>query len=212
MATTEVIANFAPKNDPSKHTAAYKICHYRFIVRIAQMHLISQQALDNTWRVTSGNAAVDRAMAEELVQAQLTIAEMAEHHANGATMSLVNPEDSTRIYGIIHEHLMDWMRQLQTSVTVSNAPLEDLRRLDALAGDVYLIARYYWQKTPYHGKLTDFLQKLSRTVGGQVGRTSRRDPANILNEPAQQPEQTQVHTPMADALAKLAHTRTRSWS
>lgn len=207
MPSTEVIENLLPPNDVSRHTAAFKIHHYRFIVRIAQFHLYSQEQLSHTWRVTSGNAEVDRALAEQQVAAQLTIAEMAEHHANGATMTLETPEDSMKIYDIIHQHLMDWMRALETHAVPPNAPLEDLRKLDALASDIYQIARYYWRKTAYHGKLTSFLDKLSQTAGGRVKR-HRQTPSTA----SENTTPTGQHTPMSDAIAKIATARGRTWS
>lgn len=208
MPITEVIQNPAPKNDPTKHTAAFKIFNYRFIVQIAQMHLISQEELDNCWRVTSGNAAVDRTLAREIVQAQLTIAEMAKYHANGVSMTLATPEDSVRIYGIIHEHLQDWKRELQSSVTLTTAPVDELRELDELAAIVYNVARYYWNNQPYHGKLNTFLQRINNSVGGRVGRTR----TVAAPAAAAEPVPLTTHTPMADALAKLSNSRRRSWS
>lgn len=207
-ATTEVITNFLPRRNAKNHSAAYKIWHYRFMCTIAQMHLMSAEFLEQGGSVTSGNPAIDRQMANNTVEVQLTPAAMAMYLAEGASIALVQMSDAAKIYQMIHDHLSDWHRALQNSPHTLNPPLEELRMFDALAGAIYHQARFFFRSDPYHGKLFGVLDGLSRQRGGM----SRSLPA--AQKPQGKPSLPgpETYTPMADSLAKLdADKRNRTW-
>lgn len=215
MPRSEVITRFATNADPSKHSAAYKIFHYKFICSIAAMHLQRQEHLEVFGYVTSGDAKVDRALAHAEMHVQLTIAAMAQFYDEGIPFKLVDPKDSVKIYQTIHQHLMDWKQHIEFSSTFE-APIDELRKLDAVAAEVYGHARFHMQSAPYHGVLL-------RNIDGIVGRRGgirRRGQAPRQQEPydprgpqqnAPQSPMAGAYTPMADAMGKTIAERKKSW-
>lgn len=189
--------------DPSKHSAAYKLFHYPIVCVVAHMHLTTQEHTDIGGYVTSGDSKIDRAQALADAHVQLTVAAMAEFHDQGIAMRLATPEDSVRIYQMIHEHLMDWRRVLETEAT-TQVPLEDLKKFDALAGEVYQIARYYMTTAPTHGQLERTLTSLLQNRGRVRRSADPNAPTFVRNVP-------QGHTPMADAMAREVAHRRREW-
>jgi hypothetical protein len=202
--TSEVITNFIPNYDTSKHSAAYKLFHYKFICAIAHMHLHTQEHTEVFGYVTSGDAATDRAQAQAEAHVQLTVAAMAEFHHDGIPFRLVSPDpDAVKIYNLIYEHLSDWKKHMDQSASFE-APLDDLRKFDALAGEVYQIAKFYMATAPQHGALNAALQTLLARRGGM-----RRHAGPAAPEIVRQVAST--HTPMADSIAKEVTERKKSW-
>lgn len=184
---------------PVKQTNAYKLFNYRFLVEIAQMHLYDSKWLESSGVVTTGNPVLDRQTALQPMVAQLSPAAMAEFHDEGVEMRLVNPEDSVRIYQMIYDHMKDWQHAVNFNVNINDAPLEDLRKFDALATEVYKLARYYWKEKPYHGQFGQFLQSRGRRRTFLDGTSN----PEAINKPD--------HTPMADSIAKTLGDRKKPW-
>lgn len=204
---SEVITTFVPK-PKGKKTAAYKIWHYPFLVHISQMHLVSTEFLTQGGSPTSGNAQIDRNMANEKMQAQFTIAALTMLHDEGTTFSLVEPADSARIYLIIREHLNDWMTSVQNSPNMIEIPIDDLRKLEALAKEIYVWARHYMQEQPFHGTLLNRIAALQARRGGFQRQAPPKTPGAIQKKINEQPLQ---HTPMADAIAQTVGERKKLW-
>lgn len=207
MSQSEVVENLLPPR--KEHTAAYKIFHYDFECRIAEMHLNSEECLRMTGTLTTGNAAWDRALATQLRDVRLTIAAMAEYVAEGATFSITKPEDSAKIYRLIKEHLDEWMVHTQNSLHALDVPTDDLRKLDQLAGYVYPHARYFLKDKPFHGELANLLARISQRRGG-LSRTKIALDAAALSQPVVD-SMPKVHTPLADMIASNALERRKSW-
>lgn len=208
MSEAHQLTGFLPKIKSSKHSAAYKIFHYPFLCRIAQMHLVSAEVIAQVGSLTTGNAAEDRNLALQQVDVQLTIAAMAEYLSEGAAITITNPEDAANVYRIIKRHLDDWMEASQANMHLLSAPNEDLHKLDELAGEVYPYARHLLIEKPFHGQLTNRLQELLARRGG-IGRLSRA----TQTEQKQERQQTTAptHTPMADAIAGNVSRRRKEW-
>lgn len=198
MIKSEPIAGYSPAPSIEQQTAAYKLFHYRFLCEVAQMHLYEANWLDISGFNTTGNPTLDRQMAIQPVVVQLTPAAMAKFHDEGVEMRLVNPEDSVKIYQLIFDHLNDWQNAVNLDINRMNGPLDDLKKFDRLASEVYKLARYYWKDQPYHGRFAQFVR----------GRGARRPGLELQSTAAQnQPE----HTPMADAVAQGLKERSRPW-
>lgn len=208
MVQSVTVDRLLPSKPKGGHTAAYKIFNYPFLCRIAQMHLVSEEVLRQTGALTTGNAEWDRAAAMEMVDVRLTIAAMAEYVAEGATIALLNPEDSAKIYRLIKEHLEAWYYEVQSNLHLLEVPTEDLRKLDTLAAYVYPYARYYLTERPFHGRLATTLANLARGRGARVpeGPDAEAERKRLMREntPAQ-------HTPLADSIAAEAMQRRKAW-
>jgi hypothetical protein len=192
-----------PKNSP-----AYQIFHYDFHCRIAQMHLYSAEYLQQAGMLTTGNPAHDRAVATEMVDVRLNIAAMAEYIAEGATLAVVQSEDCAKIYRLIKAHLDNWKERVETSLHQIDVPVDDLRKLEAVAAAVYPYARYHLKEKPFHGRLVDALFNLRRGRGGMSRHTPEEQKAQHKEVVESLP---QAHTPMADNIASHALQRRKGW-
>lgn len=174
------------------HSAAYKIFHYFVETLIPQMYLYSQEYVDKFGLYTSGDEAVDGAAYQNLVKVQLTVIQMAQYHAQGATIALVNPDESKQIYGWILEHVNDWQDEVNRDPGLRDqVPVEDLRVLDAFAADIYPMARQHVETAVSGSRLFRSLDRLSR-------RSVKRDmvaPDQVASEIPME------HTMMVDGLA-----------
>lgn len=202
MPESEVLTDFIPRVKLKDQSPAYKIFHYRFFCKVAQMHMYSNKYLSQFGFIDSGDPAVNRAMAHSLIDIQLTAATMAELHQEGVDITLTQPEDSVRIYQMIYDHLMDWQVRIRENVFITQAPMDDLRKLDALAGEIYKVARYYWKEKPYHGSFFQFLDNM--------GRSGIRRGTPVAPKP-KGPVPEQKHTSIVDSIGTDLSKRQTPW-
>lgn len=183
-----------------KHSAAFRIFHYYYKCYIPQSQLYSRDYIHQFGIPTTGHKAIDREMANSPTLAQLTIAQMAEHFDDGATLTLQDPKQSVEIYKTIREHLILCREAAQNPVGGEVPPMEDLRKLDALAGEVYKIARGYMDRDVEDSRLFSKLDRLggrrAMSRGGEV---------------TERPRVKEEHTPITDAIAKANFERTKQW-
>jgi len=185
----------------SKHSAAHRIFHYLYKCYIPQHHLYSRDYLDTFGIPTTGDREVDKQLANSPTLCQLSIADMAEHFANGANMSLENPRVSVEIYETVREHLVNWQRIVQDPLDTTEPPLDDLRKLDEFAGEVYKIARGYMEKDQTkHGIFKGISALESRRA------MSRKETADDTG-----PKMPVEHTPISDTIAKVSFQHTNRW-
>lgn len=201
---SEVVKRFVPYADSTKHTAAFKVFKYTFLVTMAQVHLQDTNAVERFGYVTSGNPAVDRSVAQSMTQTQLTIAGMAMYLDQGVPFTLVDIRDSVKIYRIIQEHLNDWLSRLSTDVNAVTAPVNDLRKLDALAAEMHRIGGYYMaqEKAPTN-RLQSYIEQMVKSRGG----VRRNAPKQVADGDQPPPLAIPKHTPMGDSIAE--HLRAR---
>ena len=162
-----------PVIDPNKHTAAYKIFHYRFKCTIQPIHLYSEKVLKEGGFVTSGFAEIDRAAMHKFVPCHLLIAAMAEYADEGVPFYLTDPRDAVKIYQIIRQHLRDHLNSAHNDINHVKVSLDDLRKLDALAELIYPISR--GMQDAHSLEEHEFFKKL-RNLGG-------RNLLTMLNKP-----------------------------
>lgn len=209
MPRSEVITNFVPWDQPGfNKTPAFKIFHFNYLCMIAQMHLYDTEYLEQGGSMTTGNAAMDRSLAESKVQVQLTIAAMVSYHREGVPFTICNPEDSAKIYLIIREHLLDWKSRVETNPGIIQVPLDDLKALEALAAEIYPHARHYLYERPFHGRLFDTINGIASRRG-----IARKAPAEAAETPRLRdanPLPTK-HSPLMDSVSQSLTDRKKSW-
>lgn len=212
--TSEVITHrLVPGGNGKNHTPAFKIWNYTFECIVAQMHLATIEYLQQAGTITTGNAEIDRVMAQEKVHARFTIAAMMEMHKEGVPFHLCHPPDSAVIYQILHDHLQDWVHAVNLNPGIREAPIEDLRAMDALAAEIYIHARYFFRDKPFHGKLFDTLAGLRARRGGP-GRMAphERVAAHEAAKKGEVPNQSPVkHNPLTDSLTATLTERNKPW-
>lgn len=185
------------------YTAAYRIFHFYFKCYIPQHFLYTQDFVDVFGLPTSENAEVDRELALTPVLSRLTISQMAECLDQGAVITLYEPDKSVEIYETVTEHLNDWRQRTEASLINKDAPLEDLRKLDALATELYKVARGYIEKKGNVNRLSNFAKRSSanKVVARHNEEEKRRQRSERLPE---------KHTSITDKIAKIGFDRRRS--
>lgn len=176
-----------------KHTPAFKAGNYWYEVLIPGIFLKSNAQLRVTGIVVSGDPARDRENLLADVPAQLRIVDMAELLAEGASFSLIYPEKAPVIYGIITDILNDWRFQVERTIVAGEVPLDDLRKLDALASEIYKTAKLYIKPNDVAGFFSAFDVLTSRPM--------LPSPSNARNVPKPKQLVKQEHTPIADAIS-----------
>lgn len=201
MNTDQVPISLAPA---SEHTPAYKIFRYPFRCRVAAMHMVSQQYMEELGLTTTGDRETDLQLLKAPRDVQLTVAQMAVFFHDGVSIQLNNPpEDSIKIYGMLVDHLNDWKTRVNMSPhEVSNEVVEDLRMLDALAMEVYKTAKQYLPATFEESKL---FRRLGGLGAGMSARLRSVSPARQATPPA--PLVATEHNPIADAISRQVFRR-----
>lgn len=147
-------------------SAAYVIWHRRFDCRIPQMYLHNLEAESIIGAPTSGDPQLDRQMARQMMPAAMTIAAMALLRREGASILIDSQDDAVTIYNTIYKHQQDWKRELAVSLHRRNAPVDDLRMLDDLAGEIYPFARRRIAELhAFHGQLGDGFETFFSHLG-----------------------------------------------
>jgi len=187
----------------TKHSAAYRIFHYYYKCWMPQHHLYDRAFMDTFGIPTTGDREVDRELAGSETLCQLNIADMAEHLSNGANLTLETPKDSVAIYQTVREHLMDWKRIVEDPINTSEPPVDDLRKLDELAGEIYKVAKGYMEKDDGGSRLFRHLNAMESRRG-----ISRHAPQSEEKKESRMPSE---HKPVSDFIAKTAFTKTHRW-
>lgn len=144
-------------------TAAYRLFHYRYPVRMPQIFLYGQAYLEKHGYHISGDRALDRQRLMEPSVIHQTAAGLAMLHSEGAPIDFVNWEDAAAVYKDIQEHLRDWERLVLQGIHPANVPpLEDFRQLEAVAMAIYEIAKFYDPDESPGSALRDQLMEMNR--------------------------------------------------
>ena len=188
------------------HTAAYKIWHYLFEVVIAKIHLESAEYTREAGVVVTGNKDIDFTMAQEKVHARFTAWALAEYVSEGVSFTVPNSEDCAKMYQMIQEHQSDWLHAAESNPNIVEAPIEDLRKLDELAGYLFPFARLHLMGRPFHGKFMETIDSIKSRRGGMT--RHRMSAQSSIEAPA---DPTQRHHPLSEALALKIKDRKQPW-
>lgn len=180
-----------------EHTSAYKIFHYYYQCQIPQHYLYSQEYMEVFGLPTTGQSDVDRELSQSMVPAQLTIAQMAEYLDEGASIVLIDPYEAATIYGIVNDHLENW-RVHTVGFGGLEVPMEDLRKLDALAKEVFKVGRAYLPQPEKEDPINRFFDTMDSRRG-----TRRTWETHAPTRPSE-------HKPISELIAKETFKRRSS--
>jgi hypothetical protein len=151
--------------ESERNTAYYLFSRAeRYGCRLRKMDTMSVDYIRFFGTPTAGDPDYDREMRNEIVDRQLTIAEMACYFRDGVTVRVVKRDDTKKIYERITDHLIAW-RDALSSLNHPQAPIEDLLVLDEFAHKVYEHARWHF-KDPY---TTSLLERAMNARFGNMG-------------------------------------------
>lgn len=123
---------------------SYYIWEPLFRVRVPQLQTTSPEYIRHFGTPTTGDAAIDRDLANQLIDTAIPIAKMVEYYKKGIPVYIAKTSDTKIIYEYIENHLLAWKRRLEVGVNIANAPIDDLILLDKFANSVYEHAKYHF--------------------------------------------------------------------
>lgn len=129
--------------DPNNDSSVY-IFDIVFECRARYVDLLSEEELKDFGSFHTGMIELDSHNMTQLVSANLSVAQMAEHVSKNYTLRFVYPQDVLKMYEYTENHLNRWMAKLsQMSLNGEGAPLDDLIKLDNFCSMVYEQAKFY---------------------------------------------------------------------
>ena len=90
-----------PSQPKSKHTNAYKLFNYPFMIWVANIYMVSDVEVEQIGTFSTGNTIKDENLARQECRRMVTIAKMAEIVDMGGSFSFINGVDAQRAYDII---------------------------------------------------------------------------------------------------------------
>lgn len=90
----------------------------------------------------SGNKEVDRDIGNQLIDTQLTIAQMVDYYKEDVEVRVCRQSDIVEIYDSISAHIHAWRERLDRGINIGAAPIDDLIMMDKFANSVYTHAKY----------------------------------------------------------------------
>lgn len=176
---------------------AYRIFFIYYKCYVPQHFLHSQEFIDRFGMPTSEDRDIDRELAFSPVLARLTTSEMADCLDQGGSITLYDNTQSVEIYELITAHIANWNQKVQYNEVGREPPIEDLRKLDALASELYKVARGYIEKSGTGNRLSNFFNKPK-----QVQRRSAEE-----KQRERQQRLPDKHTSITDKIAKIGFER-----
>ena len=117
-------------------------------IKIQKLQVMTKEEARLYGNIITGDKKIDKNMDEQWITRQATINDMIDYYKNYVQIRIMYHSDSELIYGAIDRHLNAWIDQLNHSMNVGNAPLEDLLQMDRFAKEIYKHARdHFTEKT-----------------------------------------------------------------
>lgn len=145
------------------HTAAYRLFHFKYEMRIPQIFMYGQDYLEKNGYHVSGDSALDKQRLMEPSVMRQSAAGLAILHDEGAPIDFLNEKDSVEVYEDIQEHLLDWERVANQGIHPEDAPtVEEFRQFEAIAIALYETSKFYEPDEQAGDPLRDRLMMMNR--------------------------------------------------
>lgn len=155
-----------------KHTAAWRVFHFRYGVRIPQMFMYGPKYLEKAGYHISDDPQLDDNRMFETITMRQTAAGLALLHADGAPLDFVDRKDAVPVYRDITEHLKNWEAHIAAGChPLDIPPLSDFRKLEEVARSLYEEASFFRPGQEFYSPLRERLMDLNR----------RRNPERTAN-------------------------------
>lgn len=141
-----------------QHGTDYYIFEPIFKVTVPQEALRTEEEIRMLGTPTTMNRRIDAALSRQRTTTYMNIARMAEIHAKGHPVGIVNHADCKTIYGYVQDHLDAWVKLLNHTLNRPKAPYEDLFKLDQFAQAVFQHAR--WQYVNSENMENSFMRQI----------------------------------------------------
>jgi hypothetical protein len=150
-----------------RKTAAYRLFHWKYQVRIPRSLMESSEYINNVGYHVSGDARVDAMQSTSVLVMNQTAAGIAILHSQGAPVDdflFLKKSDAADVYTDIQEHLQDWKRVTYQGIHPNDCPpIEDFRMFEAVAMALYRTAKFYEPDEASGNELRDRIMMLHRS-------------------------------------------------
>ena len=133
------------------HPNLRKIWGDLYKVRVPLVYTMSDDEIRTRGLPTTGDEKIDKMMHNNPTISYMTIDKIFETYRLGATISVVDYDDTKLIYEAIQGHLEEWLRFMQHGIHLHAVPFDDLLDLDAFASVVYDKAKYIFNPAAVRG-------------------------------------------------------------
>jgi len=151
-------------------SVAYEIFHTPFLCRIPAIYMYSAEYLAEAGTYTTGDPKMDMAIMREPLERYMTVAGMVLFHDEGAPITLVNVQDSVKIYQLLIDHLENWKVVFQTVLGFEAPPREDFIMMDRFARALHPIVMHCTNVQPIENKI----HRRFDTVQGALSAVARK--------------------------------------
>lgn len=177
---------WVPEN---QRCTAWYLWNRMFMCRVPFIHTMSMDYLQHFGMPSSGDAAIDRQTANELVVRMLSIHDMVEFYQRGVTIAVVQIKDTKIIYELITDHLNAWKRELEIALNTRNAPIDDLILFDKFANVVYRHAKYQFTEEIVESILHRKMAGAMRVHRANLFKYTPYDPKPVKNKDGEETDQ-----------------------
>lgn len=149
--------------DAGTRSAAWRLWNIRYQVRIPEVLMFSQKYLNTVGYNISGDSRVDQAAATRIMVCNQTGAGLSILYSQGAPLDFLDKKKIPGLYNDIQEHLYDWERVAASGIRPGGAPpISDFRMLEAVAMELYPIAKKLAPEEPAPDMMRNRLLQMNR--------------------------------------------------
>lgn len=123
--------------DIQGYSARYLLFNRRYLVKVRNIDIIDPEVAKHRGLPYTGIKSVDLEFANQLIDKYLTVAELAELYQRGISVRFPKKSDVEEMYTIICKHIHDFKTKINSSINVTNVPVEDLNLLSEFASKIY---------------------------------------------------------------------------
>ena len=147
-----------------RNTAAWRLFHLKYPVLVPELSAYSPDYLRSNPLPSTGDRALDDMRESNMVATKHTAAGLAMLLSQGYPFGLLQIKDCVQIYSDIQNHLNDWNDQTLSYIHPNEfPPIDELRMLESLAIEVYVIAKKLEPNESVRSKIIDSLISMNRS-------------------------------------------------
>lgn len=125
-------------------SATWKLWHWNFTCQTVQLFETPDWVFTEMGVASSGDAAIDARLMNNLIPVQLNAAEIAIRISKGYPVVITNTEDAVILYELVSQHINNWTLLIESGRAGKNIPYNQLLAFDKLASICWKVARPFF--------------------------------------------------------------------
>lgn len=147
----------------NRYTPAWRLFNLKYKVKVPKVSAYTPEYLRSNALASTGDKGLDSLMSSSLIDTRHSAAGLAMLMDQGYAFGLFDLKDCIQIYSDVQNHLLDWKDQTNGLTHPADfPPIEELRAFEALAIEVYVIAKKLEPKPQVRSNILDNLINLNR--------------------------------------------------